>query len=254
MANFPQELHSIVLNKRQLAGGFAPSPPKGRQVPTKQQRRRMWPLRCARRKGGSPAFRQSSMCHRQLIGEIWTRQQSSSPAHRQSCHEGQKHWLPPFAAHLPSSGVRSGGLGSHNVLLGRRRRASRNSLSAVSNFRLATFSSRWKVTSHFVGEALFRPQFGSISPHCRPPSLSTTATMAPAESKLRVDAPAFCPRSNPIDVPSSSAGDQDTHGLPEDPWALSSEVSGWVRGVASRGGPGASCAHCLACIRVGRVR
>ena len=92
MANFPQELHSIVLNKRQLAGGFAPSPPKGRQVPTKQQRRRMWPLRCARRKGGSPAFRQSSMCHRQLIGEIWTRQQSSSPAHRQSCHEGQKHW------------------------------------------------------------------------------------------------------------------------------------------------------------------
>ena len=93
MANFPQELHSIVLNKRQLAGGFAPSPPKGRQVPTKQQRRRMWPLRCARRKGGSPAFRQSSMCHRQLIGEIWTRQQSSSPAHRQSCHEGQKHWL-----------------------------------------------------------------------------------------------------------------------------------------------------------------
>ena len=95
MANFPQELHSIVLNKRQLAGGFAPSPPKGRQVPTKQQRRRMWPLRCARRKGGSPAFRQSSMCHRQLIGEIWTRQHSSSPAHRQSCHEGQKHWHAP---------------------------------------------------------------------------------------------------------------------------------------------------------------
>ena len=51
----------------------------------------MRPLRRARRKGGSPAIRQPPLCHRQLIGEIWMRQRSSSPAHRQRCHEGQKH-------------------------------------------------------------------------------------------------------------------------------------------------------------------
>ena len=82
-------------------------------MPTKQRRHRMRPLRRARRKGGSPAFRQPPLCHRQLIGEIWMRQRSSSPAHRQRCHEGQKHW----AAGLQRAGAPRCCLAPYSALL-----------------------------------------------------------------------------------------------------------------------------------------